>query len=115
MIGQSMVQPQTIHAHQWLLEGNMVRPEFEKWNQTLADLRDLSVAAAHPRTRERFLALYMIGSRQTNATQWAAEIGRSDETVLSWVHKYNAAGPAALTYRRTGGRRPLFRQSKERS
>ena len=94
------------------LEVSMVRPDMVKWGQTVADLRRLSVEAAHPRTRERFLALYTIGGKQTNATQWAAEIGRMDDTVLSWVHKYNAAGPDALVYRRTGGQSPLFRQSK---
>ena len=36
----------------------MIRPETDKWGQTLADLRRLSVEAEHPRTRERFLALY---------------------------------------------------------
>ena len=49
----------------------MVRPKMDKWGQTLSDLRHLSLEAKHPRTRERFLALYMIGSGQTNATQWA--------------------------------------------
>ncbi|MBK8796848.1 MAG: hypothetical protein IPM07_11010 [Anaerolineales bacterium] len=29
----------------------MVRPDLAKWEQTLADLRRLSVAAEHPRTR----------------------------------------------------------------
>lgn len=92
----------------------MVRPDVAKWGQTEADLRRLSVEAAHPRTRERFLALYLIGSKQTNASHWAAEIGRTKEAVLGWVHKYNADGPEALTYRRTGGRRPLFARSKSR-
>ena len=90
----------------------MIRPDVAKWNQTLSDLRRLSVEAEHPRTRERFLALYMIATKQTNATKWAAEIGRSDESVLSWVRAYNDKGPAALRYRRTGGRPPLFRPSK---
>lgn len=85
----------------------MIRPEPEKWNQTLADLRRLSVEAEHARTRERFLALYMIGSGQTNATQWAIETGHDDNTVMRWVHTYNAQGPEALIYRHTGGRRPL--------
>lgn len=92
----------------------MVRPNLAKWDQTLSDLRRLSVEAEHPRTRERFLALYMVGSKQSNATQWAVEIGRTDDTVLGWIHKYNEAGPEALTYRRTGGRLPLFRSNKQK-
>jgi transposase len=90
----------------------MIRPETEKWSQTLADLRRLSVEAAHPRTRERFLALYIIGSQQRNATQWAIEIGRDDNTVMGWVHTYNASGPEALYYRRTGGRPPLLPKNR---
>lgn len=90
----------------------MLRPDTAKWDQTLAELRRLSVEAAHPRTRERFLALYLIGSGQTNATQWSNEIGRSDATVQQWVHWYNERGPDALTYRRSGGRPPLFVQNK---
>lgn len=92
----------------------MIRPDVAKWNQSVSDLRRLSVEAEHPRTRERFLALYMIASKQMNATQWATEIGREDDTVLSWVHKYSAEGPEAMVYRRSGGRGPLFRKNKQR-
>ena len=81
----------------------MVRPELAKWGQTVDDVRALAVEAAHVRTCERFQARYMIGSEQSNATLWAAVIGRSDETVLAWVHGYNAAGPDALHYQGTGG------------
>ncbi|MCZ7571311.1 MAG: hypothetical protein M5U01_22430 [Ardenticatenaceae bacterium] len=90
----------------------MVRPDTEKWGQELADLRQLAVEAAHPRPRERFQALYMIGSRQKNATAWAREIGRNLDAVLSWVHTYNEHGPEALYYRRTSGRVPLLRWSR---
>lgn len=85
----------------------MVGPDTAKWGQTVADLRRLSIEAAHPRTRERFLALYMIGSGQANATGWASESGRMIDTVLKWVHRYNRDGPQALVYRRTGGHPPL--------
>jgi len=90
----------------------MVRPDPTKWDQTLADFRRLSIQAEHARTRERFLALYMIGTNQTNATRWADEIGRDDDTVMGWVHTYNQLGPEALYYRRTGGRPPFLPKSK---
>jgi hypothetical protein len=90
----------------------MIRPEVAKWGQTVDDLRRLALESDHQRTRERFQALYMIASGQSNATRWAAEIGRNDESVLGWVHQYNQAGPAALTYRPTGGRAPFFPQTK---
>ena len=86
----------------------MVRPDTAKWNQTPDDLRRLATDSSHPRTRERFLALYLIASGQTNATRWAAIIGREDDSVLNWVHKYNDGGPDALTYRRSGGHAPLL-------
>jgi hypothetical protein len=86
----------------------MIRVEVAKWGQTLDNLRLASVHAPHRRTRERFQALYLIASGQFSATTCAAHIGRQDDTVLGWVHRYNAGGPDALTYRRTGGRAPLF-------
>ena len=86
----------------------MIRVEMAKWGQTLEDLRLASVHAAHRRSRERFQALYLIASGRFNATTCAAHIGRQDDTVLGWVHRYNEHGPDALAYRRTGGRAPLF-------
>lgn len=90
----------------------MVYPDTAKWGQTNDDLRRLAIEAAHPRTRERYQALYVIASRQKNATQWAKEIGRTDDTVLSWVHAYNEEGPEGIEFRHTGGRRPLFRSQR---
>lgn len=59
----------------------MVRPDSVKWGQSLSDLRRLSVESVHPRTRERFLALYMSASGQTNAKVWALETRRPDLAV----------------------------------
>jgi transposase len=86
----------------------MVRVAMGKWKQTLEDLRRASLHAPHARTRERFQALYLIASGAYNATTCAAHIGRHDETVLAWVHRYNEHGPDALSYRRTGGHSPLL-------
>ena len=94
----------------------MIRVEMAKWGQTLDHLRLASMRAPHRRTRERFQALYLIASGRFNATTCAAHIGRQDDTVLGWVHRYNADGPDALTYRRTGGRAPLLtRRGRDRS
>ena len=87
----------------------MVRVEMQKWGQSLDDLRRLALQAEHHRTRERFLALSLIADSTHNANSWAAQFGRQDDTVLKWVHNYNAQGPDALTYRRTGGPAPLLR------
>lgn len=94
----------------------MVRVEMLKWGQTLEDLRRSALQAAHPRTRERFLALSLIADGTDNATTWSARFDRQDQTVLKWIHAYNARGPEALTYRRSGGAAPLLPPPKpERS
>src|SRR5580692_12625146 len=90
----------------------MIRVEIQKWGQSLDDLRRLALQAEHPRTRERFLALSLIADGTHNATSWADRSGRQDETVLKWLHAYNAGGPDALNYRRTGGAAPLLRPSR---
>lgn len=94
----------------------MVRPDFAKWGQTSADVYRLSVEAEHRRSRERYLAIYLIGTDQTNATQWAKQIGRKNQTVMEWVHRYNESGPESLVYHRTGGSPPFLpRQSEKKS
>ena len=90
----------------------MIRVAFQKWGQTLEDLRSLALRAEHPRTRERFLALSLIADGTHNATSWAARSARQDETVLGWLHTYNTQGPDALTYRRTGGHPPPLRPTR---
>jgi hypothetical protein len=90
----------------------MIRVEMHNWGQSLDDLRRLALQAEHPRTRERFLALSLIADGTHNATSWAAQFGRQDDTVLKWVHDYNAQGPDALTYHRSGGLAPLLRPIK---
>lgn len=91
----------------------MIRPDFAKWGQSPEELRRLSLEAEHARSRERFQALYMIGSGQRSATQWAQQIGRQDETVIGWVHRYNGAGPAGIHYQHSGGRPPFLRRSSK--
>ena len=93
----------------------MVRVEAGKWEQTPEDLRRAALHAPHARTRERFQALYLIASGAYNATSCATHIGRHDETVLAWVHRYNEHGPDALSYRRTGGHSPLLPHSRPES
>ena len=92
--------------------GVMVRVDLARWNQSVEDLRQASLSAPHRRTRERFVALWLIASGQFNATTCALHLGRADETVLAWVHLYNAKGPDALTYRKTGGSAPLLRPNR---
>ena len=92
----------------------MIRPDFAKWGQSRAEIYQLSLKAGHARSRERFQALYMIGTQQANATEWAKQIGRKNQTVMAWVHQYNEQGPESLHYQRTGGRAPLLANHKKR-
>ncbi len=81
----------------------MLRPNFAKWGQTPEDIRQLSLKATHSRTRERFQALYAIGTGRSNARQWAQETHRCQRSILAWIHRYNNEGPDSLTYQATGG------------
>ena len=88
----------------------MLRVDYARWDQSPQDLRALALNAPHARTRERALALFEITQGRC-ATRLAARTGRHPQTVMGWVHAYNAQGPHALAFRRTGGRRPLFARS----
>lgn len=92
----------------------MLRPDYERWNQKPKDLLKLAREAEHPRSRERYLALYMIGTGQSNATQWAEQTGRENQTVMKWVHIYNEEGPAGVAYQHTGGRTPFLPKMRRR-
>ncbi len=91
----------------------MLRVEYAHWGQSPEDLRRLAMSTPHARTRERALALYEI-TQGSCATRVAARIGRHPQTVMGWVHAYNAQGPGTLAFRRTGGRPPFARRSQRR-
>src|SRR3954452_309211 len=90
--------------------GLVLRVDCARWGQTPEDLRQLALSAPHARTRERALALFDITQHRC-ATQVALRTGRRAHTVMEGVHAYTRAGPASLTVRRTGGRRPFFAHS----
>ena len=92
----------------------MLRVDHARWGQTPAALRRLAMNAPHPRTRERFLALYEI-TQESCATRVAAQARRHPQTVMEWLHLYNTGGPEALVYQRTGGRPPFARRSRQAS
>ena len=85
----------------------MLRVDHARWDQTPADLRELAMSASHPRTRERFLALYEI-TQESCATRVAAQARRHPQTVMEWLHLYNT--PEALVYQRTDP--PFARRSR---
>ena len=84
----------------------MLSVDYSRWGQDPDILRVLGVHAEHPRTRERFWALYAICEGK-NASQVGRETVRNPQTVMAWVHRYNTIGPSALVYWHTGGRPPF--------
>lgn len=88
----------------------MLKVDHARWSQTSHDLLLLSTDAPHRRTRQRFLALWLILAGK-NATQVALQLQRQDQTIHKWVHLYNSEGPDALRYARTGGPPPFAQKS----
>lgn len=86
--------------------GMTLTVEYEKKGDSPEGLRREAMLAPHARTRERLLALYEI-SQGRNASEVGKATGRHPQTVMDWVHRYNADGKDGLRYRRTGGRPPL--------
>src|SRR3954447_18370248 len=100
----------------WLEQGffgSVLRVDHQRWDQTVADLRHLALSAAHPRSRERFLALHEIADGSC-ATAVAERTARRAQTVMGWLHADNEHGPKALSYQRSGGRPPFVPRSPPR-
>ena len=85
----------------------MLHVDCARWGGTAEGLRHVALSAPHARTRERALALSEI-TQGSCATRVAARTGRHPQTVMGWVHAYNAQGPDTLAFRRTGGRPPCM-------
>ena len=91
----------------------MIKPDFTKWGQSLDAIRQLAIEAEHARSRERFQALYAIGTGEATASEWAQVIDRQPRTVLSWVHNYNQQGVAGVRYEHSGGRHQSLEPSEQ--
>src|SRR3712207_5619235 len=94
--------------------GVMLQVDWARWGQTPEDLRRLAINAPPARPRRRALALYDIAPESCTTTV-AERTGRHPPTVMGGVHAYNAQGPDALLYRRTGGRPPFAPGSRPAS
>jgi hypothetical protein len=84
----------------------MLTIDYSRWGQDPDLVRGRGLKAEHPRTRERFLALYEICGDK-NASQVGRETSRNPHTVMEWGHRYHPVGPAALGYPPPGGRSPF--------
>jgi len=80
----------------------MLKVETQRWHQTDDVLREEALNAAHPRTRERFLALYEV-TQGHPATEVGRKTNRNPQTNMAWVHRYNEYGPSSIVYQHTGG------------
>ena len=92
----------------------MLELDLVKWNQTAEDLRVEAMTATHERTRERFLALYELTQQGRGASAVARGAGRHLQTLIRWVHRYNATGPQALVFAHTGGIPPFLTRTPSR-
>src|SRR3954467_13380670 len=68
----------------------VLRVDYERWGERGGGLHDMAVPAPHARRRERFLALYEVTAVGSSATRVAIRIGRHPQSVMQWVHLYNA-------------------------
>ena len=75
----------------------MLKVNHHQWNQSVEELREMSLTEAHPRTRERSMAFYEICLGKS-ATQVAKDSQPNSQTVMDWVHRYNNNGPDALKF-----------------
>ena len=65
----------------------MLKVDCARWNQSRELLREEALAAEHPRTRERLMALYEI-TNGSSATQVGKQTNRNPQTIMEWVHRY---------------------------
>src|SRR4051812_898480 len=86
---------------------SVLQVDHQRWDQTVADLRHLALSAAHPRSRERFLALHEIADGGC-ATAVSGRTARRAPTVMGWLHAHKQHGPPAPSDQRRGGPPPLF-------
>jgi transposase len=84
----------------------MLKVEVNHWNQRPEEIREITIMAEHPRTRERLLAIYEICEGKS-ATEVGKQTGRNPQTVMGWVHKYNQEEVEVLKYQHTEGHPPL--------
>jgi len=68
----------------------------DQWGETAASLFRKSIAAEHPRLRERLLALALVADGLP-ATAVARRLGRHRVTVEQWVRHFNACGLDGIT------------------
>lgn len=78
----------------------MLTIDPQRWPQSAESLRACALAAAHHRTRERFMAIYEVSQGQS-ATQVGLATKRNPQTVMEWVHQHNELGPEAMVYQRS--------------
>lgn len=85
----------------------MLKVDCSRWHEKVETLREQALKAEHPRSRERFMALYEI-SKGKSATKVGKETNRHPQTIMGWVHQYNTEGLKGLVYQHSGGHPPLY-------
>lgn len=89
-----------------------LRGDLARWGLDGRRVRQQMYAAATPRERERWHALWLL-DRGWTAAQVATALERDAHTIGVWLADFRRAGPAAMAFAHTGGPPPPSTGSSE--
>ncbi len=78
---------------------------FTAWGVDLGQVRQRMYDAPHPRERERWHALWLVGQGWSHV-QIAAALEHDAHTIGNWIEAFRQQGPAGLQYTAHGGAPP---------
>lgn len=90
-----------------------LREELARWGVDGRQVRQRLYAAATPRERERWHALWLLDCGWT-AAQVATALERDPHTIGAWLADFRQAGPASVAFEHTGGPPPSSIRSSRR-
>ena len=79
--------------------------ELARWGLDLEQVRQRLYDAPHPRERERWHALWLLGQGWTQV-QIARALDREPHTIGDWLETFRQQGPAGLAFVASGGPPP---------
>ena len=78
---------------------------LEAWNLEVGQVRQRMYDAPHPRERERWHALWLLGQGWTQV-QIAHALEHDAHTIGNWIEAFRQQGPAGLQFTAHGGAPP---------
>ncbi|GAC1432878.1 MAG: hypothetical protein NVSMB62_29410 [Acidobacteriaceae bacterium] len=80
---------------------------LEQWQLDLAQVREQLYEAVHPRERERWHAIWLLGQGWSQK-QVAKALDRDAHTIGDWVETFRQHGPTGLRFEGSGGPPPSW-------